>query len=237
MVLDQVSRKLDVEVLERGLFCYRYAQERRSLFVDKAFNAVMRGSTYVLVLKPLHCARTSTTHVVYGYTRPVFGLFSKKTKALEWKLFVSVYLPALAECTGELATAGMAVGRDFRIGWSEVEGTLQRLPVLKSQTDSIQNQLKLIGSPINSPELSAVKKSLDLVFDQLVLVYHWGGYHYKDASGQPGQRALYETGFAQSAALKRVTNNGQRFSLASVTAHNGVLSAASGLNIDLTSTD
>ena len=149
----------------------------------------------------------------------MFGIFGKKTESVVWRQIASEQIEPLAKVTEQLAEAGYAVGQDFAVGWQAVVPILTRLNELEAEVSNIRSELKAIGSPKDSNELQTVKKTLDQAFDQLVLAFYWGKYHYKDASGGVSERAVYETGIAQRAAMKRLSNNGRRFAEASVNAN------------------
>jgi hypothetical protein len=139
------------------------------------------------------------------------GLFGKKTDDAEWKSVAAAEIGSIADVVDALEKAGTAVGADPILGWAAEPEIMAGLGALEAEVKTIQRRFKSIGAPRSSPELKKAKEAIDLFFSHCRFAFRWGKYHYKDASGAPGVRARYETGYAQRVAVKRVTNNGTKF--------------------------
>ncbi|MCH8817516.1 MAG: hypothetical protein IIC92_07285 [Chloroflexi bacterium] len=163
----------------------------------------------------------------------MFGLFRKRTDPQIWRSVASQQIGTLSTISEQLERAGIAVGQDFVIGWRSVEPTFRELSTLEAEVKRVRTAFKDIGSPKDSPELETIKNTVDQAFDQLKLAFHWGKYHYKDASGGPGQRAIIETGVFQRAAMVRLINNGTGFAEAAINAAALSQQAAEALGVPL----
>ena len=142
----------------------------------------------------------------------VFELFKKKAATDEaWRLVAAQARPLVEEIGKNMGTAGTAVGNDHVSGWMSVTATLVALDSTKEFVQQLEKLFKQVGKPAEGSQYSVAHKAVEAFFEQMTYALHWGKYHYSDASGGPGQRALTETGFAQRAALKRINNNGSKF--------------------------
>lgn len=139
------------------------------------------------------------------------GLFGTKTDDDEWVQVALACAPTLSGIANALEEAGLAVGRDTMTGWTQVVHILGDLDSLEHEFKSVEQQFKRIGKPRTSKELQQIKETIDPFLFHGGKALHWGKYHFSDASGGPGQRALTETGMARGAARKRIDNNGRRF--------------------------
>jgi len=107
---------------------------------------------------------------------------------------------------------GEAVGRDPIRGWMTVSQALSSLKDYEQHFKAAKRTCDATGSPVGRGSLIIqAKQALDAFFSLGAIAFQWGKFHYGDASGGPGQRARMEEGFAQKAALTRVTNNGKKF--------------------------
>lgn len=148
----------------------------------------------------------------------MFGLFGKKATDSVWQSTALQMEPYVSEIAAQFHDAGTVVGNDPIRGWIEVEAILRSIGTLKDQAKQVERSFKAIGNPENGSPLTAANNSLKEFFGYVTVAEHWGKYHLNDASGGPGQRALNETGFAQRAALKRISNNGSQFASAATSA-------------------
>ena len=79
---------------------------------------------------------------------------------------------------------------------------------LQEAVKAAKKTFKSAGKPESRNILiERAKSALDAFFESAGLAFQSGKYHYKDASGRPGQRAMHETGFAQRAATGRLAFN------------------------------
>lgn len=139
-------------------------------------------------------------------------LFGKKLDDAEWIAEVSVVAEVIAQTCEVFEVAGRVVEADPIAGWRAEAEKLSNLGVYERDVEAAKKKYKSAGNPKREDLLvSGVKEQLDRFFDLSWAAFHWGKLHYSDASGGPGQRALYETGFAQRAAATRVVNNGRQF--------------------------
>ena len=156
----------------------------------------------------------------------MFGLFGKKTDDDVWLAAARKQSDSIRTVADVLVRCAQAVAKDTLQGWSLEAELMSNLEIYRCQYKTIESEFKRIGSPRSSNELNQIKQRMDSFFDYCGLAFHWGKYHYKDASGRPGLRAMNEIGFAKRAAVRRVTNNGTRFrdnAFMAVTTANAVL--------------
>ena len=139
------------------------------------------------------------------------GLFGKKTDDDVWQAAAVQALADAQSLTGTLSRAARAVAEDPILGWATQREIMESLAEYEQDYKSIERQLKAIGSPRSAYQLKDAKRALDAFRLHASKAFHWGKYHYNDASGGPGQRAIQETGRVQRAAQKRIVNNGSRF--------------------------
>lgn len=146
------------------------------------------------------------------------GPFGKKTDDFEWQSVAAAEVGSITGVADALLKAGSAVATNPITGWADEPELMANLDSLEAEVKSIQRRFKSIGTPRSSHDLKTAKEAMDLFFHHCGFAFHWGKHHYKDASGAPGRRALYETGFSQRAAVTRVSGNGTKFSDNALTA-------------------
>lgn len=160
------------------------------------------------------------------------GLFGKKIPDAEWRRAVLPISEVISRTCDAFDSAGRAVQSDPITGWTSVEETLSSLAAYEEAVKTAKKTFKGAGKPeCRNMLIETAKTALDEFFGTAGLAFHWGKYHYGDASGGPGQRAIHETGFAQKAAVKRLTNNGLKFAesaLRAATAGRAALESLSG---------
>ena len=139
----------------------------------------------------------------------MFG--GKKIDDEEWCAKVSDIAAEIELMCQVFSEAGLSVAKDPISGWRDCEQILASFGTTENRISQIKSELKAIGSPKASPELRQAASMLGTFIDLAKTTSYWAKLHYKDASGGPGQRALYESGFAQRAATARILNNGTQF--------------------------
>jgi hypothetical protein len=139
-------------------------------------------------------------------------VFGKKIGDQQWREAMAPLCSSLEQVCSSLDTGGQAVAKDFFVGWTEAPEVMATLGLTESTFKRLRDAVRNVGKPEGAdPLVREAKRRLDAFFSFGVPAFHWGKIHYADASGGPGQRALLETGFAQTAARKRVGNNGRQF--------------------------
>ncbi|MFQ5872853.1 MAG: hypothetical protein ACE5JL_03505 [Dehalococcoidia bacterium] len=140
------------------------------------------------------------------------GLFDKKVGGEGWREAVSEATDTVAELCDVFESCGQAIQSDPVSGWIEQAAILSNLRAYEASFKNAKNVCKNAATPVSSDSfMITAKEALDAFFSFGDLAFYWGKTHYADASGGPGRRARTETGFAQAAAIKRVTNNGTKF--------------------------
>lgn len=134
-----------------------------------------------------------------------------QTDDAEWITAANAQGPELKQIAQDLIAAGRAVAADPVMGWSDQAQVMSQLREYERRSNAIKKVFDALGSP-QAQRLRTAKDLLDEYFLYSVFAFQWGKFHYADASGGPGARAMGETGYARRAATRRVTNNGVKFS-------------------------
>lgn len=139
-------------------------------------------------------------------------MFGKKIPDAQWERALRPIYDAITQTRDAFDIAGDAVQDDPIAGWVGVKDVFSILPAFEKRVKAAEKTYKKAGKPESRDVLiETAKTALDEFFRAARLAFHWGKPYYRDASGGPGQRAMYETGFAQKAAIKRVRHSGTRF--------------------------
>lgn len=141
----------------------------------------------------------------------MFGLFKKKTEDHIWVEGAKANFGSITTVSDVLLRGANAVAQDPIIGWSLESEIMGNLQSHEDALRKIKEAFKQLGTPKISSELKQVKDCIDQFVDFGEIAFYWGKTHYNDASGKPGDRARYDHGMVQKAAIKRVTNNAIKF--------------------------
>lgn len=138
-------------------------------------------------------------------------LFGRKVSNAEWLQLVRELTPDISRLSDFFGGAGSAVHEDLIEGWKNAP-QLANLGKVEDELSAMKRIYQSFGKPDTRDEIARdIQSRLDTFFTVASLAIRWGKHHYKDASGGPGSRAIFETGFAQRAAITRVSSNGRRF--------------------------
>jgi hypothetical protein len=151
-------------------------------------------------------------------------LFGKKVTDEQWAATIGAeVLEPIEDLCSLFETTGNAVAEDLITGWADAAREMASLGSHEQTLKAAKAAYADAGKPQGLDALTAsAKRELDAFFSSADMAMHWGKLHYADASGGPGQRARLETGFAQKAAITRVSNNGRQF------ANNAISAAKAG---------